>query len=92
MRPLFVLHGALSALDEQVGKSEALLATFGFELEELVDDVRAAKKHEQPNEEPSSECDDILQSKLAETLKSLEGQFNFKLLSLPLNMSDQLQA
>jgi len=74
MKPLQTLHASLSAADEQVRDSEALLGAFGIELEELVDEVRVAKENSQLSPPKSAEehADEHLENKLMETLKNLK--------------------
>jgi hypothetical protein len=79
MMPLNALHNSLSSAEERMRNSEALLGAFGVELEELVDDVRAAKENSQLSCPKSAEerADDYLETKLVETLKKTKGLLGF---------------
>lgn len=77
--PLETLHLSLSSTDERMKNSEALIGSFGVELEELVDEVRIAKENSQlPLPQPAEErADEYLETILLETLKNLKGLFCF---------------
>ena len=58
--------------------SEALIGSFGVELEELVDEVRAAKENSELHPQSAEErTDEYLETVLLETLKNLKGLFCF---------------